>query len=87
MSTFGRDMLERFGPVDEWLLSAEEIERVMLDGPCRHLIQQFGDCRECMPAELTRLQIAILARRLGCSDEDATAVGDKLTREYLEHRR
>jgi hypothetical protein len=76
-----RDFLRRFGPPETWMISAEEIEAVMLAGPCRHFEPRLMDCqRGCLPAALTERQMARLAERLGCSVEDAAAVGESLTR-------
>lgn len=79
-------MLRQFGPPDDWMLSVEDIERIMLTGPCRHLLARVGDCSTCLPSALTARQLSILAERLGCTPEDAAEVGDTLVRQHLEDR-
>lgn len=76
------DLLKRIGPPDDWMISEDEILEVMLSGPCEHLIAPLERCRECFVAPLTRRQMAALARRLGCSAEDADELAERAVREH-----
>lgn len=70
-----RDDVQRviadLGPIDSWLLPAEEIERVMLRGPCEHGLKTYENCRRCLPRELFRRQVELIALKKGCTPEDA----------------
>lgn len=81
------DLLKRLGPPKTWLISVEDIEREITAGPCRHLIPQVGDCKECCVEMLLRRQMASLAQRLGCSADDAESVSDSLVSQFLEKPR
>lgn len=66
---------------EEGWLSVDEIEDVITNGTCRHGLADINECSTCMTAELTRRQLAHLARKLGCTPEDAQSVADSLMRE------
>lgn len=70
------DAMADLGPIDDWLLSVDEIERVIVRGPCEHGKPTFGDCRRCAPRELFRRQMEVLALRKGCTPEDAQIVAN-----------
>ncbi len=75
------------GPPEAWVIPAEDIERIMVNGRCRHLLPTIEDCQECFVNALLERQIAIVAEKIGCSPEDAAAVGESLARKHREERR
>lgn len=79
-----QEFFRRFGPPEAWVLSVDEIEKVITTATCRHLLPRIDDCRECFPAALLRRQMTLLAERVGCSPEDALAVSKTLCDQYLE---
>lgn len=76
--------LRDFGPPEQWLIPTEDIKQIILTVPCSHGHPRIDACRECFVPALMERQLAILAERLGCTLEDATAVGEQLTRAFME---
>lgn len=76
------EFFEQFGPPETWVIPGADIERIMTEGVCRHLLPSIEDCEECFVSAIAERQFAIFAERLGCTPEDAAAVGKKLA-----HRR
>lgn len=76
------DLLALVGPPEQWMIPVEDIERIMVNGRCRHLLPTIEDCQPCFVDALTERQFAIMAERLGCTPEDAAAVGESLARKH-----
>lgn len=78
------DAVREFGPIDDWLITAEDIERIMLTATCSHGILPVDRCMTCFVGALVARQLAILAERAGCSPDDAAALGAELVRREQE---
>ena len=72
------DMLRELGPIDDWLLSVEEIQHIIETADCRHLLPNIAQCRECFTAAMFHRQVEILARMKGCTPSDAVWVADQV---------
>ena len=75
---------ERFGDPQTWVIPADDIERIMTHGVCIHTLSSIEECEDCFTDALFARQMTILAERLGCTPEDATAVGEKMAREQRD---
>lgn len=75
--TSKRDALRALGPIDDWLLSVDEIQHIIETADCRHLLPTIDQCRVCFTDALFHRQIELMARSLGCSPSDAVWVADR----------
>jgi hypothetical protein len=80
------DLFDQIGPPEEWLIPADDIAEIMTTGRCSHFLPSIEDCRPCFVGAMFERQIEILAKRLGCTPEDAHAVAVE-AREQQERRR
>jgi hypothetical protein len=75
-------LFDLVGPPENWVLPADQIEVVMLSGPCAHGLETTEACRTCLPRELFRRQIEMLALKIGCSTVDARSLADDAVDEH-----
>jgi hypothetical protein len=70
------DFIRDFGaPPEDLVIPADDIEHILTTGHCVHLLPSLKDCQPCLVGALFERQIALLAERVGCTPEDAAAIG------------
>ncbi len=75
------DLWARLGDPEEWVVSAEEIERLVFGTACPHGHERAIDCRECAVRVLARRQNELICLRLGTTPEVAREVAAHYDRE------